>query len=572
MLVQPDGRILIRGNFYAINGARRAGFARLNADPSRLNIVTFVPGGSVGAEALGSATVRVQRLGNTTGSTTVRYATVDGLATGGVDYLPQAGTLTFGPLEVTKTITVPVIDDGLVEEDETILVSLLDPPVGTEIGPFPGVVPILDDERPGSLDFGFTAEVKTGSRSLVAVQPDGKILLAVAGTYKTEPWAHDVARVNADGSLDRRFRSPFGPDDSVTHLALQPNGQAVVGGYSYESGYWIRRLNSDGGFDPTFKATLPTNVWISSLVLQSDGNVLVQYVDVAQSTLIRLQPDGTRDPGFHPPANLAANPMAGARDGSIIVYGWLRLANEQSRYRFARLRPDGSVDPGFNAVVDPESSVTSLMSQPDGRILLGGYFTSVNGVTREGLARLNTDGSLDAAFALDGGVGPAVPLALQRDGKVLVLRGSGYFYNGIFRINPNGSLDRSFNASTFTVADCASYDCSPAAATAAVQADGKVIVMGNFSAVGGVSRLGIARLNGDGRYIRINSLTPRIDGSVRLTINSQPDRSYLLQASTDLRQWVDLRTIAAGGDTLTLDDPDAASFKERFYRVLLLTP
>src|SRR4030095_8308661 len=83
MVVQPDGKILIRGNFYAINGARRAGFARLNADPSRLNIVTFAPEGSVGAEALGSVTVRVQRLGNTTGSTTVRYGTVDGSATGG---------------------------------------------------------------------------------------------------------------------------------------------------------------------------------------------------------------------------------------------------------------------------------------------------------------------------------------------------------------------------------------------------------------------------------------------------------------------------------------------------------
>jgi uncharacterized delta-60 repeat protein len=573
MLVQPDGRILIRGAFYAINGARRNGLARLNADPSRLNFVTFVPDGSVGAEALGSATVRVQRLGNTTGSTTVRYATVDGSATGGADYVSQTGTITFAPLEVTKTFTFPVIDDGLVEEDETIQITLSarDPRPGAEVDPRPGLVPILDDERPGSLDFGFAPEVMAGVRPLVAVQPDGKILLAVVGTNKTEEWANDIVRVNADGSVDSRFVSPFGPDDSVTHLAVQRNGQAIVGGYTYGSGNWIRRLNLEGSLDPTFKGTLPTNVWINSLVLESDGNVLVQYAGGTVAGLGRLRPDGVPDSGFHPPAGLGDSgfyQMTVQPDGSVVIYGRITFANQP---RLALLRPDGSIDPGFDPALDPEWSVSSLISQADGRILIGGYFSSVNGVRREGLARLNADGSLDTTFKPDSTLAGNYELMLQRDGKVLVVR-SYYGSDRIFRLNPDGSLDRSFKAGSFTVADCASYNCLPAVSAVALQPDSKVVVVGNFSTISGISRPGIARLNGDERYARLNLVTPMTDGSVRVTITSQPNRVYLLQGSTDLRQWIDLRTKRAGDYTLELDDVGAASFERRFYRVMFLTP
>ena len=165
-------------------------------------------------------------------------------------------------------------------------------------------------------------------------------------------------------------------------------------------------------------------------------------------------------------------------------------------------------------------------------------------------------------------------MMLQRDGKVLVIRSyddSTGIDHAIFRLNCNGSLDHSFNASLFTTPDCAPY-CSPTIVAAAIQSDGEVVVVGSFIAVSGVRRPGIARLNGDGRYVRPNSVTQMTDGSARVTINSQPGTSYLLQASTDLRQWMDLRTEPAGGYTLALDDPAAAAFSQRFYRVVLLTP
>ena len=129
-----------------------------------------------------------------------------------------------------------------------------------------------------------------------------------------------------------------------------------MGGSTYVSDYWIKRLNADDGFDPTFKRTLPTNVRISSLVLQSNGNVLVLYVDrTGAPGLTRLGPDGVPDPGFNPPAvlgNFDAYLMTVQPDGSILIYGGIRFANQQPGYRLVRLRPDGSVDAGFNSVVD----------------------------------------------------------------------------------------------------------------------------------------------------------------------------------------------------------------------------
>jgi uncharacterized delta-60 repeat protein len=335
-------------------------------------------------------------------------------------------------------------------------------------------------------------------------------------------------------------------------------------------------LNADGSLDPTFTMTLPTNAWIRSMILEARGNVLVQYVDGgAPGTFIRLQPNGTRDPGFHPPANSGSVLMAVQRDGSVLIYGWLSVTNDQPRNRLVRLRSDGSVDPVFNVVVD---LVSSLVCRPDGRILIGGYFSSVNGVAREGIAQLNADGSLDTTFELDTTRTHSSLLVLQPDGKVL-MAGSSYssdgFRDGIFRFNPDGSLDRSFQTGPFTIPYCGPLyppGCQYAFSVVAVQPDGKVVVVGNFSAVTGVSRPGIARLNSDGRYVRISSLTPMTDGSVRVTINGQPGKSYLLQGSTDLRQWMDLRREPAGGYTLTLDDSAAAAFSQRFYRVVLLTP
>src|SRR5207244_7981712 len=143
-------------------------------------------------------------------------------------------------------------------------------------------------------------------------------------------------------------------------------------------------------------------------------------------------------------------------------------------------------------------AVSAFALQPDGRVMIGGWFTTVKGLVRRGIARLNADGSGDSSF--DAGAGPYggayedSSIVVQQDGKVLVSHSAwpnpGSITNwGIFRLNSDGSLDTNFSASIESF-----YEDGGVHAIA-VQSDGKVLIGGGFSAVNGTSRNGMARLN-----------------------------------------------------------------------------
>ena len=150
-----------------------------------------------------------------------------------------------------------------------------------------------------------------------------------------------------------------------------------------------------------------------------------------------------------------------------------------------------SVNDGFSPDVD--GTVFTVVSQPDGKLLVGGQFTSVSGVARSNLARLNADGSVDTAFNPSPNA-PVRALLVQRDNRVVVggdftslqpgASGAAVTRNRIARLNADGSVDAAFNPNP-----------NGAIATLALQADGRLMIGGGFGAVGGVSRPGIARLS-----------------------------------------------------------------------------
>ena len=196
---------------------------------------------------------------------------------------------------------------------------------------------------------------------------------------------------------------------------------------------------------------------------------------------------------FDPNANNDVRVLAVQADGKILVGGFFTSIGGQTRNRIALLNPDGSLDATF----DPNANqgVFAVPVQADGKILVGGYFTSMGGQTRNRIARLSPDGSLDATFDPNvtgtTGTGAVFAVAVQADGKILVggdfTSISGQTRNNIARLNPDGSLDASFdaNAKYFVFA-------------VAVQADGKILVGGAFQFIGGQPRNRIARLTATG--------------------------------------------------------------------------
>ena len=186
-------------------------------------------------------------------------------------------------------------------------------------------------------------------------------------------------------------------------------------------------------------------------------------------------------------------------DGKLLVGGWfpgglLSIEDPVFRPGIARLNVDGTQDAGFNAGTGFDGPVQTMVVQADGKILVGGAFLNCNGSSRKGIARLNADGSLDAGFTVGTGTGGSVfEIAVQTDGRIL-LGGNFTTYNAlptnrIVRLLSTGGDDGSFAIGT-------GFDATVNAL--AIQVDGKVLVGGLFGSYQGLARNYIARLNTDG--------------------------------------------------------------------------
>lgn len=371
---------------------------------------------------------------------------------------------------------------------------------------------------------GFTGTTFTDSSVLaIAIQADGKIV--VGGTFLQYNGRATglIARLNTDGTSDTAFSAGGGFStllgQQVTALVLQPDGKIIVGGAFTSYGGSVcstpARLNTNGTLDSTFAAATPYGTGFLggtySLALQADGRVIVggHFLNGSSDVgLYRLTATGTFDSTFGVyPIILQSNSgdfrgivaLAIQSDGRIIVGGSLSSYNNASRGKIMRLNTDGSLDAAFVGTSGFNDVVNALAVEADGRVLCGGYFTSFAAAPRGGLARLNSDGSLGAGatatFRSPGSVAAIVPTA----GGKWIAAGRFSFVNGtarggIAQLNADGSLDAPFaNGAGFA------YDFGLAApASLCVQADGKVIVGGVFSRYDGVSRNCLTRLNADG--------------------------------------------------------------------------
>lgn len=207
-------------------------------------------------------------------------------------------------------------------------------------------------------------------------------------------------------------------------------------------------------------------------------------------TLSALAAAGDPDSAFNGSTNGQVFTTAVQPDGKVLLGGNFTTASGGTRTRLARLNADGTLDTTF-APPAVDNAVYTIAVQTDGKVLIGGIFANVGATSRLRLARLNTDGSLDATFnpAPDGNVHC---LNLLPDGKIFV---SGTFtflagnpaFASIARLNANGSFDNTWGTST-----------NGAVLATLIQPDGKILISGQFTVVNGETRNRLARLNDDG--------------------------------------------------------------------------
>lgn len=483
-VVQPDGKILVGGSFTTYNGVSRPKIARLNSDGSL--DTTFTPGtGVTGSNSLVGA-IAVQS---------------DGKILLGGTFAAYNGT--------ARNNLVRVNTDGSIDTTFAI---------GT--GPNSRVYSIL-------------------------VQPDQKVFIAGAfGSYNGTSRG-SVARLSTTGALDTGFATAEGADKDVYAAALQSNGKFVIGGifnnYNKTNRKAIAVINSDGTLDTTFDLGSGSGVGsytILSISVQSDGNIIVggdfaAYNPGSRSNLMRVSPAGVTDDAFGPdmPPKTTVYATALNSDDHLLVGGDFTANTAVAFNNVARLGPsNGALDLSFNPGdgTNSNSLVWGLAEQSDGMILISGDFTTVDGRSRVGIARLDTDGTLDTSFnpgtgATGGGVWT---VAVQTDDKIII---AGQFttYNGtaapgIARLASSGARDTSFSAGT---------GFNGYVSSSVIQTDGKIVIGGGFTTYRGVAAKRIVRINTDGSRDTTVGNTVGVDQGQVNWVGLQPDGKIIFGGS-----------------------------------------
>ncbi|MCD9188800.1 MAG: hypothetical protein LUM44_20440, partial [Pyrinomonadaceae bacterium] len=363
----------------------------------------------------------------------------------------------------------------------------------------------------GTRDTSFS-QVNVGNpvRKMVAL-PDGKLL--IAGNFSTvnSVFVGGIARINPDGSLDQTFNAGgSGVNAFLNDMEVLPNGKIIItGGFDSYNGVTkpkVARLNADGSLDTSFNYTgRVENVAGIRAEIIGGGRIMLggffYSTDQLQVTYIALNPDGSQVPDFYIQKALAQKirKTTVASNGKIYVAGEFSTINGYQSRSLARLNPDGKVDTSFVAFFNTQFGfnpvVHQLVEQPDGKLLVSFSNYAV-------VARMNPNGTRDTSFNPTLSASSAVyDLALQTDGKIIIV---GEVFGGapIFsRLNANGSQDTSLNQSpngrVFRVL---------------VQPDGKIIIVGEFTQISGSPRNRIARFNSDGTLD--NTFSPDADAGI----------------------------------------------------------
>lgn len=357
----PDGKLLVGGVFTQVDGVNAGSIARINAD-------------------------------------------------GSLDSTFNNGGAGFGTGTPTIYTIVPTADGKIL--------------VGGIFTTYNGVnrKNILRLNADGTLDTSFDPGVGPSSSVFaMAVQSDGKIVIGGAFATYAGQAANRVARINADGTLDTSFNTTMVPQVGVLAVAIQPDGKILIGGgwdflNNVEWRFGLARLKADGSTDTTF---VPHNndfnlyrASVATIRVQQDGKILAGGLLRLNATannknIARFNSDGTVDASFDTGTTAidgAVTQIIPQQDGKFLVGGYFHTLNDVAHNGFGRLQSNGVVDAAVTTQAVPlgnPAGVDQMIQQPDGNVIITGQFTSVNGTSRTGLARLQFAAPRRAATVCD---------------------------------------------------------------------------------------------------------------------------------------------------------------------------
>jgi len=545
--IQADGKIIVGGLFKTFNGQVAGSIARLNPDGS-LDTSFNCPGTvSPSNTAYVANSLVVQGDGKIVVGG--NFANFNGQTANDLIRLNSDGTVD-GSFSV-----YPIPSNGILTAMDSMADGRINIGFTYSVPPGEGRSEVVRLFPDGTLDSSFQSEVfNTGFNQLSTVVSDSSGRVLVGAVVISTSSSVSLIRLLNDGSRDLTFTgSPIG---FVHAISVQADGKITIGGEFLEvNGVGrnrLARLNDDGTLDSTFNSNAPIDYNICSLLWQENGKLLVggrqtNFPMPGVSRLTRHNPNGSLDVSFTTLLRSTdeAHVVVTQPDGKILVGGAFVAVNGIPQQSIARLNSDGSLDSTFTGRAN--WNVWAIALQSDGKILIGGDFDAVNGVPRVRFARLNEDGSLDGSFntgtTFAGGNGVYTILPLP-DGNILV---GGHFHHpdgnakGLVRLSSNGQIDTTFNPGFSSQ--------SSTVRTIKRQNDGKLLIGGSFGPVHGIPRGAVARLNSNGALdttfhashvltTTVLTIEVQTDGKIFLggtftSVVNEVERKYLIRVMPD---------------------------------------
>lgn len=503
IIVQPDNKILINGGFQSWNGQTKAHLIRLNED------------GSIDNDFINEFSVN--NVGSSTPATISLRSDGKILVGGGSFFLHGQKNIWLlnndGSLDTSLTINDNLVSSirAIYELDNgKILIG----------GQFMSLDGKMRDNyarihQNGTIDNSFLSQGLNDEVVTISIQQDEKVIMGGNFTTFDTVTQNRIIRINgSDGNKDNSFNIGTGFNNSVKKIAIQSNGKIIVGGdftiYNEQTANNLVRLNQDGTIDSTFNIGLGFNGYVKTIIIQPDGKIIVggnftEYNGQIQNYIIRLNEDGSKDTTFNieNSFNGRITALLLQDNGKIIIGGNFTTFNGNSQRYLIRLNEDGTKDTSFIPYQNNEFLWT--FTSEDAILDIAVTIDKIYVVTQY-VRRLNYDGSIDNSFTV--GYTDIHSIALQENGKILLggtfdfFSSNGGWRRGLIQLNFDGTIDTNFDISLNGSMEYGgffgnnvndSYGCKEIV----IQPDNKIWLGGNFFAYKGEESFAAIRLVGE---------------------------------------------------------------------------